>query len=89
MDILSVCLIGIGVVFTGLICIIILCYIMSAFCKNSKTAEEKKAEIPAPAAATAAPIQNKQEVVAAIAAAVAEVLGTDVSALRILSIKKI
>lgn len=79
--------IGIGTVFIGLICIVILCKIVSFFC-NIGT---KKTET-TPATATVAqniPIENRQEIIAAVSAAVAEELGTDISALRILSFKKI
>ena len=41
---------------------------------------------PAPAANT---IPNRQELIAAVSAALAEELGTDVSAIRILSFKKL
>ena len=43
--------------------------------------------VAAPVAAQ--PIQNRQEIIAAVSAALAEELGTDVSAIRILSFKKI
>ncbi len=89
MSIVSVCLMGIGVVFAGLICIIMLCYIMSFFCRKTIKETPQKNTAPAAQSVTGAPIQNKPEMDAAIAAAVAEDLGTDVSALRILSVKKI
>ena len=78
---------GVGTVFIGLICIVILCKIISLFCGVS----QKKTEAPtAPAAATAQPvIENRQEIIAAVSAAIAEELGTDISAIRILSFKKI
>lgn len=76
---------GVGTVFVGLICIIILCKIVSLFCKEKKSAEIK-AESPA---VTAAPIENRQEIIAAVAAVCAEELGTDVSALKIHSFKKL
>ena len=45
---------------------------------------------PAPAAAApAAPEGNRQEIAAAVAAAIAEELGTDVTGIRILSMKKL
>lgn len=81
---------GIGTVFVGLISIIILCKIVSFCCKGSgnKTSAEKTA--PAPVV-TAQPqqIENRQEIIAAVTAAIAEELGTDIKALRILSFKKI
>lgn len=72
---------GLGTVFVGLICIIIICKIMSVFLKERKTvtlAEKKPTEI-----------ENREELIAAVSAAVAEDMGTDISAIRILSFKKI
>lgn len=79
-----ICL-GVGTVFVGLICIIIICKIMSVFCGI------RKEEAPAPAAAPAAavPIENRQEILAAVTAVAAEEMGTDVSAIRVLSFKKL
>ena len=85
----SVVAFGLGLTFVGLICIIIICMIMGAICqkfvKNTPAA-------PAAAAAPApkkAEIANKGEFVAAVAAAIAEDLGTDVSGIRIHSIKQL
>ena len=79
---------GVGTVFISLICIVLLCKIMSLLCGAKKN--EKKEE---PAKNDVAPVQtvipNRGEAVAAIAAAIAEELGTDVTGIRILSIKKI
>lgn len=77
--------IGIGTVFTCLVFLVIICYLMSAVVRLFKK-EEKKAVAPVSAPA---PIPNKGEMVAAIAAAIAEDLGTDVKGIRIKSIKKI
>lgn len=83
---------GIGTVFLGLICIVVLCYIVSALCKASE-GKSKAAPEPsvtsAPAVSQPMPIQNRQEIIAAVAAAAAEDMGTDISAIRILSFKKI
>lgn len=86
-----VVVLGISVVFIGLICIIILCKIMSAVCSLSdkKESPEVKTSGAAPTAAPAQPIENRQEIIAAVSAAIAEELGTDISAIRILSFKKI
>jgi len=81
-----VCL-GIGVVFIGLICIVILCKILSAVCALGN--KNTNASAPATTANVAKPIENRQEIIAAVSAALAEELGTDVSAIRILSFKKI
>lgn len=83
---------GMGIVFIGLICIVVLCTIMSkivrGFEKNPAPAAPAAAQAPA-AAPAAEPIANRQELVAAISAALAEELGKDVSAIRIISLKKV
>lgn len=90
-----VIVLGIGTVFVGLVCIVILCKILSAFCKGlnkndaTNSAPAPKAAAPAPKAPVPAVIPNRRETVAAIAAAIAEDLGTDISAIRILSIEKL
>ena len=88
-----VVVLGVGVVFIGLICIIILCKILSAVCMLASKKDETKAPAnttaPVVAAPAAQPIQNRQEIIAAVSAVLAEELGTDVSAIRILSFKKI
>lgn len=79
---------GVGTVFLGLICIIILCKIVALFCtekKNDKVVENA----PIQTAVASAPIENRQEIIAAVAVACAEELGTDVSAIRIHSFKRI
>lgn len=84
---LFVCLMGIGTVFAGLICIILLVMLMSYVCRKS---DGKPAPAPvadpasAPKAGTIGP-----ELIAAVSAAIAEEMGTDVSAIRIISMKKI
>ena len=82
-----VVLMGVGIVFVGLVCIVALCSIMSAIIqsieKNKPAAEPAKA----PVAVAPAPIANRQEFIAAVSVAIAEELGTDVSAIRILSVK--
>ena len=81
---------GPGVVFIGLICLVLLCKIMSILCKEKETSTPSPA--PAPVAVPpvqAAPIANKQALIAGICAVIAEELGTDVSSIRVLSFKKI
>lgn len=82
-NIFVVCM-GLGTVFFGLICIILLCYIMG-YCVQKMTKPVEK-ETAAELAATTL-MENREELVAAISTAIAEDLGTDVSAIRILSIK--
>ena len=92
-----VVLMGMGIVFVGLICIVLLCSLMSKVVKileKMSGSESAAAPVAAPAAAPApaavqAPVENRQELVAAISAALAEELGTDVSGIRILSLKKV
>lgn len=86
-----VVLMGIGTVFFGLICLILLTTAMSAVCGRMG----KKAPAAPAAAASAAPaaqdaaIPNRQAMIAAIAAAIAEDMGTDPAGIRILSVKKL
>lgn len=85
---LFVCVLGIGTVFVGLICLIILCKIIGLFCAKAKDTENKPATVATPAAAPAV-IENKQEIIAAVSAVIAEELGKDVSAIKITSFKKL
>lgn len=85
---------GLGIVFVGLICIIFICYMMSKVVRlleGKKESEPAAAPVAAPVAAPApaSPVANRQELVAVIACAIAEELGTDVSAIRIKSIKQL
>lgn len=84
---LFVCLMGMGTVFFGLICLIVLTMIMGKLV-GGRAAPAAAAPVPA-AAAAAAPEGNRQEIAAAVAAAVAEELGTDITGIRILSMKKL
>lgn len=80
---------GIGTVFVGLICIIILCKIMGAFFSGSTKTEEKPAAQAAAPAVQNTVIENRQEIIAAVTAACAEDMGKDVSAIRVISFKKL
>ncbi len=83
-------LIGVAAVFAGLVCIVLLCKIIGLICGKAKSAEKTESAVVAPQVQAAAqPIENRQQIIAAVSAAVAEELGTDVSAIRILSFKKI
>lgn len=86
-----VCLMGIGIVFIGLICIIFVCKIMGflipLFVKaDNKTIEQKST--PAPVANEDLPADEKMSVIAGICAVIAEELGTDANNIRVLSFKK-
>ena len=92
-SILLVCALGIGVVFVGLALLVGIVSIMNAFFRNTKETPQTQ-ESPAtpviPATETqSAPIENKQELIAAICAAIAEENGTDISAIRVVSFKKL
>ncbi len=86
-----VCLMGVGTVFVGLICIIIVCKIVSGIIRLfDKAPAEAKEEAAAPTVtSTSQEIPDKQRIIAAVSAAIAEELGTDISALRIISFKKV
>ena len=87
-----VVLMGIGTVFFGLICIILLSMAMSAICRSMGGAPVPAPAVPSPAPAVPAPgaaIPNRQAMIAAIAAAIAEEEGTDLAGIRILSVKKL
>ena len=77
---LVVCL-GMGTVFFGLICLIAICKITSF---AVRIFEKKKIKTP-----VIEPISNKQEVLAAVCAAIAEEAGADAKNIRVLSFKKI
>ncbi|MDD6022779.1 MAG: OadG family protein [Oscillospiraceae bacterium] len=78
-----VCLMGMGTVFFGLICLIILTTLLGRIAGKTKPAPEA---VPTPAVE---PAVNQQELIAAISAAIAEDLGTDITGIRILSVKKL
>ena len=87
-----VIIMGVGMVFIGLICLIAICYLLGAvlkLLKGDKKEETSAPAVSAPVSAPATPIENKQELIAAISCVIAEELGTSVSAIRIKSIKKI
>lgn len=89
--IMFVCLLGVGTVFTGLICIVLLCKIVSVCCKIAEnTSNEEKASVAnVEASKPQAQIPNRKKIIAAVSAAIAEELGQEVSAIRIKSFKKI
>lgn len=84
---LFVCLMGIGTVFFGLVCIILLVTLMSYVCRKSDAKSVAPAPVAAPVSAPKPGIQP--ELIAAVSAAIAEEMGTDISAIRIISMKQI
>lgn len=90
-SVLLVCALGIGVVFVGLALLVGIVSIMNAFFRT--TNKKPQIQTPHTAAPTpenqSAPIENKQELIAAICAAIAEENEIDISAIRVLSFKKL
>lgn len=85
-----VVVLGMVIVFIGLICLIALITLMGAIMKKVNAKHESAAEAAAPAAVSAeADIPNRGELVAAVSVALAEELGKDVKAIRIHSIKRV
>ncbi len=84
---------GIGTVFVGLICLVLICYIMSALIKifaNGDKQKDTKVKNPVQSSSPAvSTVQDKGEFAAAIAVAIAEDLGTDVTGIRIKSVKRV
>jgi len=80
---LFVCVMGMSVTFFGLTCLIGLTVLLG---RISKPAEVIPPQMSAPAAVD---VPNRQEMIAAVSAALAEELGTDVTAIRILSFRKV
>ena len=86
----QVCFIGIAVVFVGLICIIGIVTLMNLLVssvrpkKKSETFQSNYTAVPQKAV-----IENRQEIIAAVVAAVAEENQADISAIRVLSFKKL
>ena len=85
---LFVVLMGLGTVFAGLLCIILLVTLMSWVCART-SAPKTVPHVPAAPAAMPAPGAVTPAMMAAVAAAIAEDMGTDVSAIRIVSMKKV
>ena len=86
-----VVLMGMGTVFVGLISIVIICSIMGMLCKTFIKEEQIQEPTKAPAAAAvkSAAVENKQEIIAACCAAIAEELDTDVSGIKVVSFKRV
>ena len=82
----SVCM-GLGTVFAGLISIIFICLLIGAFCKPR--VHKKESPKAAPIAPVEAKIENRQEIIAAVTAVAAEEMGKDISAIRVISFKKL
>ncbi len=78
---------GMGTVFTGLIVMVVLLGIMNAIFSRIKPKGQSQPELKTAVAATDEKMD--EETVAAVSAAIAEMLGRDVSGIRITSIEKV
>lgn len=87
-----VCIMGMGIVFIGLICIVFICMLMS-FCVTRLAKGENESDAGTaitPAATEAAlPADEKRKIIAGVCTVIAEELGTDVSNIRVLSFKRV
>lgn len=84
-----VAFLGVSVVFAGLLFLIVVVWAMNKLCDRF-LAPKSVSEVPVASASVAnAPVENREEIVAAVCAAVAEQEGVDISALRVLSFKKL
>ena len=86
---LFVTLMGIGTVFFGLICIIVLTTVMGSVLKSKSKPAPAAAPAAAAPAALAVNTAKEQEILAAVIAAVTEDLGPSASRMQITSINKI
>ena len=83
-----VCLMGMGTVFTGLICIVLICKLQTVVLKNILKPEQTKVVAPAKKEEALSP-DEKSEVIAGVCACIAEELGTDASNIKVLSFKRV
>ena len=84
-----VAMLGISVVFAGLLFLIAVVWAMNKL-YDRFLAPKAAPGVAAPVAPVAnGPVENREEIVAAVCAAVAEEEGVDISALRVVSFKKL
>ena len=87
---LNTTLLGLGTVFFGLICLIFITKLMSAIIVAGEKKKQPAASAPVAAVASEQDaIPDRGAFVAAVSSALATVMGTEVSGLRIHSIKKV
>ena len=88
-----VCVMGMGTVFVGLICIVLICNLLSVVLKRFAKAEKEMNLVPKAAAEAIAPemtfsTAEKSAIVAGVCACIAEELGEDASNIKVLSFRK-
>ncbi len=91
---IEVLLLGMGVVFAGLVCLVVIIKLMSSIVRKLDKIEvavesQPVAQTAPVTQAVTGAIPNKPEFVAAVSAAIATYMGTEIQGLRIHSIKKI
>lgn len=90
-----VCLMGMGIVFFGLICMVVICKVMSFFVRKLEKSEAPvspadMAHTPVAAQPSAVlPADEKRAILAGVCSVIAEELGTDVKNIRVLSFKRV
>lgn len=82
-------LLGLGIVFIGLVALILIIKVMGAIMRGVQSKRAKPVSEPEPEAAAAVPEGDLGEIKAAVAAAIATVLGESVSGIRIVSFRKV
>lgn len=88
-DNLYVVFLGMGTVFIGLICLVLICMLMSSIIRKFNVGETETEKPAAPAAVQpAAPIADRQAIIAASCAVIAEELGEDVKNIKVVSFKR-
>lgn len=80
---------GIGTVFIGLICLIFICYITGAICNMFAKKNVVEENVQTQPVVNTAPIQNKQEILAAVCAVIAEEIGTEANNIKVVSFKRV
>ena len=81
-------LLGIGIVFIGLIALIVIIKILGALMRGTNKAKPQAEAAPEPAKAPE-PVGDRGEIIAAVSAALATVMGESVNGIRIVSFKKV
>ena len=82
-----VCIMGMGTVFIGLICIVLICKLLAVVLKAIEKPE--KTNMVAPAKEETLSADEKSEVIAGVCACIAEELGTEASNIKVLSFKRV
>ena len=81
-------LLGLGIVFIGLIVLILIIKVMGFVMRRAQAKKLQPAPESSPAASETVPEGDRGEIIAAVSAAIATVLGESVSGIRIVSFKK-